>query len=216
MLRSSLTTQAGRGARAQEAELDESGAVDFYTENYREIEGHAQYDAWISGIGEPFDFTGESYLEEWARPLREMTPHMERFTHGVEDAWQSLTRAWCSWPTLTQADLEFIAEIDQCIFDDGDYFLEQDPDFLADTRKLQILAMGRELSALSRDFWTRLHDMGAVPRLVREANHLFLLRECGEEIHENLQSTGTNSRRPFWITCPTWRMLGPRVLTSGT
>jgi len=196
--------------------LDESGAVDFYTENYREIEGHAQYDAWISGIGEPFDFTGESYLEEWARPLREMTPHMERFTHGVEDAWQSLTRAWCSWPTLTQADLEFIAEIDQCIFDDGDYFLEQDPDFLADTRKLQILAMGRELSALSRDFWTRLHDMGAVPRLVREANHLFLLRECGEEIHENLQSTGTNSRRPFWITCPTWRMLGPRVLTSGT
>jgi hypothetical protein len=164
--------------------LDESGAVDFYTENYREIEGQAQYDAWISGIGEPFDFTGESYLEEWARPLREMTPHMERFTHGVEDAWQSLTRAWCSWPTLTQADLEFIAEIDQCIFDDGDYFLEQDPDFLADTRKLQILAMGRELSALSRDFWTRLHDMGAVPRLVREANHLFLLRECGEEVHE--------------------------------
>lgn len=164
--------------------MDESGAVDFYLENYHEFEGQAQYDAWVSGIGEPYDFTGSSYLEEWTRPLREMTPLMERFNECVEEAWRSITWGWCKWPTLTKADLEFIAEIDQCIFDDGDYFLEQDPDFLGDSRKLQVLAMGRELAALSRDFWTRLHDIGAVPRLVREANHLFLLRECGEEVHE--------------------------------
>jgi hypothetical protein len=164
--------------------LDESGAVDFYLENYHEFEGQAQYDAWISGIGEPYDFTGSSYLEEWTRPLREMTPLMERFNECVEEAWRSTTWGWCKWPTLTKTDLEFVAEIDQCIFDDGDYFLEQDPDFLGDSRKLQVLAMGRELAALSRDFWTRLHGIGAVPRLVREANHLFLLRECGEEIHE--------------------------------
>lgn len=166
------------------ADRDETGVVDFYLENYHEFEGQAQYDAWISGTGEPFDFTGNSYLEEWTRPLREMTPLMERFNECVEEAWRSITWGWCKWPTLTQADLEFIAEIDQCIFDDGDYFLRHDPAFLNDSRKLEILAMGRELAALSRDFWERLHELGAAPRLVREANHLFLLRECGEEVHE--------------------------------
>jgi hypothetical protein len=56
------------------ADQDETGVVDFYLENYHEFEGQAQHDAWASGIGEPFDFTGNSYLEEWIRPLREMTP----------------------------------------------------------------------------------------------------------------------------------------------
>jgi hypothetical protein len=77
-----------------------------------------------------------------------------------------------------------MAEIDRCVFDDGDYFLRHDPALLNDSRKLEMLAMGRELAALSRDFWERLREIGAVPRLVREANHLFLLRECGEEVHE--------------------------------
>ncbi len=163
---------------------DETGIVDFYLETYQECEGQAQYDAWMGGGGEPFDFTGSSYLQEWTRPLRELTPLMQRFNESLEDAWKAIVWGWCEWPTLTQADLEFMAEIDQCTFEDGDYFLSHDPAFFDDPRKLKVLAMGRELAALSRDFWDRLHELGALPRLVREANHLFLLRECGEEVHE--------------------------------
>ncbi len=166
------------------ADWDETGVVDFYLENYREFEGQAQYDAWISGIGAPFDFTGESYLEEYTRPLRERTTLMEHFAERIEEAWKSITWGWCEWPTLTQADLEFMTEIDQCIFEDGDYFLRHDPTFFDDSHKLKVLAMGRELATLSRDFWERLRELGAIPKMVREANHLFLLRECGEEFHE--------------------------------
>lgn len=184
------------------ADQDETGVVDFYLESYHERDGQAQYDAWISGRGEPFDFTGSSYLEEWTRPLREMTPLMGRFNEWVTEAWKSITWGWCKWPTLTQADLEFMAEIDQCIFEDGDYFLRRDPGFLDDSRKLEILAMGRELAALSRDFWERLHELGRPHDWYARQITCSSSVSAGKRSTKNHPSIAMNSLRPSWITCP--------------
>ncbi len=155
-------------------------AVDAYLEDWPQLEADAQYEAWRSGIGEPFDFTGESYLDEYTRPLRERTPLIDQFEERVSAARARMS-SWGEWPDLTGADLEFILDLSQGIHTDGDYFLRQDAGFLDDQSKVNLCAAGTELASLSRDFWERLIEVGSTPTMVREARHLLLLRGADDD-----------------------------------
>lgn len=166
---------------------DESGVVDFYLENYEESLSQAQYDAWQASEV-PFDFTGSSYLEEYTRPLRESSELATGFHRRVETS-----RETCSefklWPTLDADKLQFILDIDEAVFQDGDHFLLWDSAFLDDPRKVELCAAGVELARISMtsgcwDFWQRLRVMGPTPRMVREANHWLLYRQR-DEVTEN-------------------------------
>lgn len=158
----------------------EQAEVDGYLEYWhQEGEGQAMHDAWLDST-QPYDFTGASYLEEHTRPLRETTPLMERFTRRVD----------CNCDTSVEFEefvlepdrdnLQFMLDIDERIFHDGDYFLREDPGFLDDLEKVDIVALGAVLAETSMrhlcfDFWSRLRALGPTPQMVREARGWWLL-----------------------------------------
>lgn len=135
-----------------------------------------QYWAWVRS-SEPFDFTGLSYLDEFTRPLRDLTPLAQELRARV-DAARAKLRTSGDWPTLDEDKLRFIAEIDECIWEDGDYFLREGK---VDDDQVELLAAGEELANRSRDFWPRLRELGATTLLARDANLLLSLRSPDED-----------------------------------
>jgi hypothetical protein len=164
----------------------DDGVVEFYLENYNEFESTAQYEAWFAGIGEPFDFTGTSYLDKYTQPLRggPTRPSIE-FDERVEDA-RAFMAEHGGWPKFDEGKLAIILDLDEAIFKEGDNFLRESPAFLDEDEAIKLCAAGKELARIqSRDhklrmagieFWGRLHQLGACSEMVREANHLLHLR----------------------------------------
>ena len=154
--------------------------VDAYLDYWhQEGEGQAMYDAWRDAA-RPFDFTGTSYLEEYTRPLRKKTPLMERFARRVECNRDTSIEQEEFMLEPDQGNLQFMLDIDEAIFDDGDYFLRQDPYFLDDLNKVEMVALGEVLAGTSTrhgcfDFWPRLRAMGPTTQMVREARGWWLL-----------------------------------------
>jgi hypothetical protein len=168
------------------SDYGDDGVVDFYLENYHEFEATAQYEAWFAGTGEPFDFTGTSYLDEFTRPLRDGPTRLSiEFDDRVETARQFMSEHG-GWPKLDEENLAMILELDEQIFEEGDQFLQNDPAVLDDEEKIKLCAAGKELSRVRPgdrkllvagiEFWGRLHQLGASPEMVREANHLLHIR----------------------------------------
>jgi hypothetical protein len=191
-----ITGNASDGAMVLDARSDSSvdgpdatmndndqSIVDEYLAHDHERVGEEQYEVWRSGVGEPFDFPGRSYLDEWTGALREKTDLMRRFEERVAVERKMMTELG-NWPLFDAATLAFIAELDEAIHLTGDDFLRQDPAFLDDLAKVKLCAAGSELSRIRKpglaragvEFWGRLHEMGPIPEMIREANHLLALR----------------------------------------
>ncbi len=160
--------------------------VDAYLDYWHQGgEGQAMYDAWHAA-DQPYDFTGASYLKEHTRPLREKTPLMERFSRRVECNRETSVE-FEEFPLEPDRDnLQFMLDIDEAIFDDGDYFLREEPSFLDDLEKIEILALGVVLAETSTrhrcfDFWPRLRTLGPTPQMVREARGWWLLANIEQE-----------------------------------
>jgi hypothetical protein len=154
--------------------------VDAYLNYWRqEGEGQGMYDAW-QAANQPYDFTGASYLEEYTRPLREKTPLMERFTRRVECNLDTSVEFEEFTLEPNRDNLRLMLDIDEAIFEDGDYFLRDDPGFFDDFGKVDVVALGRVLAEVSArhfcfDFWPRLRALGPAPQMVREARGWWLL-----------------------------------------
>ena len=154
--------------------------VDAYLDYWhQEGEGQAMYDAW-QAANQPYDFTGASYLEEYTRPLREKTPLMERFTRRVECSLDTSVEFEEFTLEPDRDNLQRMLDIDEAIFEDGDYFLREDPGFFDDLGKVEVVALGQVLAEISMrhlcfDFWPRLRALGPTPQMVREARGWWLL-----------------------------------------
>jgi hypothetical protein len=154
--------------------------VDAYLDHWhQEGEGQAMYDAWLVS-DQPYDFTGASYLEEYMRPLREKTPLMERFTRRVECDLDTAVELEEFTLEPGRDNLQRMLDIDEAIFEDGDYFLRKDPGFLDDLEEIEVVALGQVLADISTrhfccDFWPRLRALGPTPQMVREAKGWWLL-----------------------------------------
>jgi len=149
-------------------------------------EEESLYFSWLD-LGDPFDFSGESYAEEHnfagtgARPLTD-------FSRAVEEAIEAplqRMRDRRGTMVLDHRDLAFAVDFDEASFESPDHLADAYPDLLTHGLGIDVLAAGRLLAERDRTFWPELRKLGPTPELLRRANTILAGHEYEREQHRS-------------------------------
>ena len=149
-----------------------------------------RHEAWLDSET-PFDFTGESYLEEClARPQTGQMWEVELEIDAKLDNLRDLRTA----VVLDRGVLELCRDVDEAAFED-DGLWDRFPAVLTTDTGTEALAAGRLIAERDPMFWPRLRKLGPTPELIRQANAILSDQEFTPETRQRKRSATVTIRR---------------------